>query len=125
MAPKVVGVVMAAAILFACVSSASASAQAPPGSRLLTYLWGYDHWLLRPYVTAVSLSGGDAVVVNGKSRLTGATANVHETFHDQPTFAKATRFICQVAEGGVQKLHLRMVSAVQVWSIEGHLVARC
>jgi len=27
--------------------------------------------------------------------------------------------------GGVQKLHLSMVSAVQVWSVDGHPVARC
>jgi hypothetical protein len=65
------------------------------------------------------------VVANGRSRLTGATANVHATLHDQPSFAKAVRFMCQVAAGGVQKLHLGMVAAVQVWSVEGHVVARC
>jgi hypothetical protein len=107
------------------VSLASASAQPPPGSRLLTYLWDYNHGLLRPYLSAVSLSGGHVVVVNGKSRLTGATANLHETLHDQPTFANAARVICQVAAGGAQKLHLGMVAAVQVWSVEGHIVARC
>lgn len=117
--------VVAMALLAASMGFASASAQASPGSRLLTYLWDYNHWLLRPYVSAVSLSSGHVVVANGHSRLTGANANVHETLHDQPSFATAARLMCQVAAGGVQKLHLGMVSVVMVWSVEGHLVARC
>lgn len=124
-ARKALGLFVSMVILVASAGSASASAQPSPGSRLLTYLWNYNHWQLRPYVSAVSLSGGHVVVANGKSRLTGATANVHETLHDQPSFAKAARLICQVAAGGVQKLHLGMVATIQVWSAEGHLVARC
>jgi hypothetical protein len=125
MARRAAGVATVTAILVVLVSSRSASALAPASTRLLTYLWNYNHWQLRPYVSSVSLSGGHVVVANGKSRLTGATANVHATLHDQQSSAKATRFICQVAAGGVQKLHLRMVSTVQVWSVEGRLVARC
>ncbi len=125
MARKTLGVLVAMAILVASASSASASAQPSPGTRLLTYLWNYNHWQLRPYVSAVSLSGGHVVVANGKSRLMGATVNVHETLHDQPSLAKAARFMCQVAAGGVQKLHLGMMATVQVWSIEGHVLARC
>ena len=116
---------LATAALVAAVGSASARPQPSPGSRLLTYLWNYDHWQLRPYVSAVSLSGGHVVMTSGKSRLTGATANVHETLRDQPSSAGAARRICQVAAGGVQKLHLSMVSAVRVWSVDGHPVARC
>jgi hypothetical protein len=123
MASKTIGVLVVAMLI--PFASASASVQPSPGSRLLTYLWNYNHWLLRPYVSAVSLSGGHVVVANGRSRLTGATANVHESLHDQPSFVKAARFMCQVAAGGVQKLHLGMVSAVRVWSVEGHRVARC
>jgi hypothetical protein len=125
MASKTMGVLVAMVILVASTGFAFASAQPSPGSRLLTYLWNYNHWLLHPYVSAVSLSGGHVIVVNGQSRLAGATANVHETLRDQPSSAQAARFMCQVAAGGVQKLHLGMVSAVRVWSIEGHLVARC
>jgi hypothetical protein len=117
-------IVTAIVILAAPVSVASASAQPSPGHRLQTYLWGYRHWLLRPYVSGVSVSGGHMAVVSGKSRLRGATANVHETLHDQPPFAKAARFMCQVAIGGVRRLHLG-ISSVQVWSVEGRLVARC
>jgi hypothetical protein len=123
--PAAVGVAFVAMTLLAGASSASASVQPPPGSRLLHYLWAYNHGQLRPYVSAVSLSGGHVVVANGRSGLTGATANVHETLHDQPSIAKASRFMCQVAAGGVKKLHLSMISTVQVWSLEGHLVARC
>ena len=122
---KATGVVVAMVILVVPAGLASAGVQPSPPSRLLTYLWNYNHWQLRPYVSAVSLSGGHVVVANGKSRLTGATVNVHETLRDQPSFAKAARFMCQVAAGGVQKLHLGMVASVQVWSVEGHLVARC
>jgi hypothetical protein len=111
--------------LVASSSPPAASAQPSPGSRLLTYLWNYDHWQLRPYVSAVSLSGGHLVAPSGKSRLTGATANIHETLRDQPSSTGAARHICQIAAGGVQKLHLSMVSAVQVWSVDGHPVARC
>ena len=39
-------------------------------------------------------------------------------------FEKAVH-ICRIASFGVQKLHLGTISAVQVWSVEGHLVARC
>jgi len=104
---------------------ASASPQPSPGSRLLTYLWNYQHWELRPYVSAVLVSGGHVVMTSGKSRLTGETANVHETLRDQPSSTGAARRICLAARGGVQKLHLSMVSAVQVWSVDGHPVARC
>jgi hypothetical protein len=104
---------------------ASASAQPSPGQRLLTYLWNYDHWQLRPYVSAVSLSGGHVVVASGQSRLTGAIANVRETLRDQPSSTRAASHICRIAAAGVQKLHLSMVSTVQVWSVDGHPVARC
>ena len=116
---------LATAVLVGAVGSASARPQPSPGSKLLTYLWNYDHWQLRPYVSAVSLSGGHVVVASGQSRLTGATANVHETLRDQPSSTGASRHICQIAAGGVQKLHLSMVSTVQVWSVDGHVVARC
>jgi hypothetical protein len=118
-------VVVAMLLLVAFTGFASASAQPSPGTRLLTYLWEYNHWLLRPYVMAVSLSGGHVVVVNGRPHLTGATANVRETLHDQPSFAKASWLVCQVAMGGVRTLHLGRVSTVRVWSVEGHTVARC
>ena len=118
-------IALAITVLVTSTGTVAASALPSPGSRLLTYLWNYNHGQLRPYVSAVSLSGGHVVVANGRSGLTGATANVHETLHDQPSFAKAARFMCQVAAGGVRKLHLAMVSTVQVWSLEGHLVARC
>ena len=111
--------------LVASTSIVAAGAQPSPGSRLLTYLWNYQHWELRPYVSAVSLSGGHVVVANGQARLTDATANVHETLRDEPSFTGAARHICQIAAGGVQKLHLSMVSTVQVWSVDGHPVARC
>jgi hypothetical protein len=124
-ARPVAGAAVAIVVLGAFASSALAAAQPPPGSRLLHYLWAYNDGQLRPYVAAVSLRGGRVVVANGRSSLTGATANVHETLHDQSSFAKASRFMCQVAAGGVQKLHLAMVATVQVWSIEGHIVARC
>jgi hypothetical protein len=117
-------IVTAVVILVAPVSLASASVRPSPGHRLQTYLWDYKHWLLRPYVSGVSVSGGHMAVASGESHLSGATANVHETLHDQPPFAKAARFMCQVAIGGVQKLHLG-ISSVHVWSVEGHLVARC
>jgi hypothetical protein len=123
--PPAVGVALAATMLLAGASSAVASGQPPPGSRLLHYLWAYNNGQLRPYVSAVSLSGGHVSVANGRSNLVGATANVHETLHDQPSSVKANRFICQVAAGGVKKLHLSMISTVAVWSLEGHLVARC
>jgi hypothetical protein len=118
-------IALAITVLVTTTGTGAASAQPSPGSRLLTYLWNYDHWQLRPYVSAVSLSGGHVVAASGKSRLTGATANVHETLRDQPSSTGAARHICQIAAGGVQKLHLLMVSAVQVWSIDGHAVARC
>lgn len=118
-------VIALAGVLVASASPTSATAEPSPGSELTAYLWGYRHELLRPYVARVQLTGGHTALVEGRSRLTGATANVHETLHDRPSFAKAPRFICHVAAGGVQKLHLRMVSSVQVWSVEGHLVARC
>jgi hypothetical protein len=111
--------------LFASFSPAVASPKPSPGSRLLTYLWNYDHWQLRPYVSAVSLSGGHVVGASGRSRLTGANANVQETLRDQPSSTGAARRICQIAAGGVQKLHLSMVSTVQVWSVDGHPVAHC
>jgi hypothetical protein len=111
-------------ILVAPVSLASASAPPSPGHKLQTYLWDYKNWLLRPYVAGVSVRSGHIAVVSGESRLRGATANVHETLRDQPPFAKAARFMCQVAIGGVQRLHLG-ISSVHVWSVEGHLVARC
>ena len=44
---------------------------------------------------------------------------------DQPSFTGAARNICQIAAPGVQMLHLSMVSTVQVWSVDGHPVARC
>ena len=125
MVRRTVGLVMAATMLLGAVCSAVAGGQPPPGSRLLHYLWAYNNGQLRPYVAAASLSGGHVVVANGRSSLAGATANVHETLHDRPSSAKASRVMCQVAAGGVQKLHLEMVSTVQVWSLEGHLVAHC
>jgi len=115
---------MAMVILVAPVSLASASVRPSPGHRLQTYLWNYKNWLLRPYVSGVTVSGGHMAVANGESRLSGAVANVHETLHDQPPLTKAARFMCQVAIGGVQRLHLG-ISSGQVWSVEGHLVARC
>jgi hypothetical protein len=126
MASKPAGVVVAIAILLGHACIASAGAQPSPGSRkLLTYLWNYQHWLLRPYVSGVSLNGGHVVVSNRKSRLTGATANVHATLRDQASSTKGARFICQTAAGGVRKLHLETIAAVQVWSVDGHLLARC
>jgi hypothetical protein len=106
---------------------ASASAQQPSaGDRLLTYLWNYQDWLLRPYVTGVTVSGGHTVTVSGKVRLAGATANVRATLHDQPTMTDAARHICRIAAFGVQTLHLRpVISTVQVWSADGRPVARC
>ena len=106
---------------------ASASAQRPSaGDRLLTYLWNYQDWLLRPYVAGVTLSGGHTVRVNGRPRVAGATANVRVSLRDQPTMTDAARHICRIAASGVQTLHLRaMISTLTVWSVEGHLVARC
>jgi hypothetical protein len=91
----------------------------------LSYLWSHQNELLRPYVVGVQLTGGHTAVVDGRSRLRGATANVRSSLHDQPSFAKAARTICQAARSGVQKLDLTMVSAIRVWSTEGHTVARC
>src|SRR5690348_9703538 len=125
MVGKVVGLGVAMVILVGSTGVVTASATPPTRDRLLTYLWNYRHWLLRPYVAGVTLSGGHVVVVKGGSRLTGATANVHETLRDQPSFADAAVHICRIASFGVQKLRLGTISAVQVWSVEGHLVARC
>lgn len=111
--------------LVTSASFAAARAQPPPGGRLLGYLWNYEAELLRPYVTGVRVTSGHMVVVDGKSRLAGATANVHVTLRDESSSAKGARFICQAAAAGVRKLHLGTMSAVQVWSVEGHLVARC
>ena len=116
---------VATLILVGSMGFTWAGVQPSPGQRLLDYLWNYQHWQLRPYVSAVSLSGGHVVTVSGRPRLTGATANIHETQRDQPSFTRASRHICQVAAAGVRKLHLSMVSIVQVWSVDGHLVARC
>jgi len=125
MVGKVVGLGVAMVILVGSTGVVTASAKPPSRDRLLTYLWNYRHWLLRPHVSGVTLSGGHVVVVRGGSRLTGATANVHETLRDQPAFTRAAVHICRIASFGVQKLHLGAVSAVRVWSVEGHLVARC
>lgn len=125
LASRVAGVLIALAILLAPVSTASARARPSPGSRLRAYLWDYGHWLLRPYVSAVSLSGGHVIVVSGQPRLTGATGNVYETLEDQPSNTPAAQVICRIASAGAQKLHLRMVTAIQVWSADGHAVARC
>jgi hypothetical protein len=122
---RALGIALAMAVLTASTGFASASAQPSPGSKLLSYLWGYRSGLLRPYIDSVSITGGHHVVVSDKSRLTGATAKVRESLHDQPSFTKAAWAICRTAAGGVRTLHLGMVSAVEVWSVEGHLVARC
>jgi len=124
MAGKVVGLAVAMVILVGSTGVVTASAAPQPRDRLLTYLWNYRHWLLRPYVSGVALSGGHVVVVTGGSRLTEATANVHETLRDQPPFTGAAVHICRIASFGAQRLHLG-ISSVQVWSAEGHLVARC
>ena len=125
MALRTLGVALTMAALTALMGFAPARAQPSPGSKLLGYLWDYRSGVLRPYVDSVSLFGGHYVVVSDKSRLTGATARVRESLHDQPSFTKAAWAICRTAAGGVRALHLGMVSAVEVWSVEGHLVARC
>jgi hypothetical protein len=102
-----------------------AIAQPSPAGKLLGFLWNYQNESLRPYVAGVQLSGGHSTLVGGRPRLTGATANVRSSLHDEPSFAKAARAICQAARSGVENLHLAMVSAVRVWSAEGHTVARC
>jgi hypothetical protein len=122
---KVTGLAVAVVILVGSTGVVTASAKPPSRDRLLTYLWNYRNWLLRPYVSDVTLSGGHVVVVKGRPRLTGATANVHETLRDQPSFTRAAIHICRIASFGVQRLHLGTMSAVHVWSVEGHLVARC
>jgi hypothetical protein len=122
---QVLVLALAAAALATGANPWSASAQSSPGRKLLSYLWNYQNWQLRPYVTGVALSGGRTGVVEGRSRLTGATANVRSTLHDQPALEKAARAICRAARSGVRKLHLTMVSAVRVWSVDGHAVARC
>jgi len=125
MVGKVVGLAVAMAILVGSTGVVMASATPPPRDRLLTYLWNYRNWLLRPYVADVNVSGGHVVAVKGGTRLTGATANVHETLRDQPSFTGAAIHICRIASFGVRKLHLGTISAVRVWSVEGRLVARC
>lgn len=64
---RVVVVAAAAATLAAPASLASAAAAPPstPDGRLLTYLWDYQDWLLRPYVVGVTLSGGHKTTANG------------------------------------------------------------
>ena len=117
--------VVATLILVGSMGFTWAGVQPSPGHRLLDYLWNYQHWQLRPYVSAVSLSGGHVVVASGRARLTGATANIHATLRDQPSSSGASRHICQVAAAGARKLHLSMVSIVHVWSVDGRVVARC
>jgi len=118
-------VVVALAVAAGVASAAPGAAAPPPGSRLLTYLWSYQNEVLRPYVSRVAVTGGHAAVVDGKSRFTGATVNVRSSLRDQPATARAARAICRAARSGLQKLHLVMISAVRVWSAEGHTVARC
>lgn len=97
MAGKRGPVLVALAILIATASAGLANARASPGSRLLTYLWNYGGWSLRSYVSGVTVAGGHTVTVDGKSRLTGATANVHVTLRDEPKLADAARHICRIA----------------------------
>lgn len=123
---KAIAVVLALAILVASANVASANAQASPESRLLMYLWKYEDWLLRQYVSGVTVTGGQDIAVNGQSRRTGATANVRVTLRDRTTLLQAARHICAIAAAGVQTLHLRTtISTIQVWSDDGHPVARC
>jgi hypothetical protein len=107
------------------MSLSAAPPQPSPSRTLLGYLWHYRNELLRPYVAGVRLSDGHSLVVNGRSRLTGATADVRSSLRDQPSTAKAARAICLAARSGVQNLHLTMISTVRVWSADGHTVARC
>ena len=118
-------IALTAAVLVLGARSATASARPSASGKLLGYLWNYQNELLRPYVAGVRLTGGHAAVVDGKSRLTGTTVNVRSSLRDQPATAGAARAICRAARSGVQKLHLVMISAVRVWSAEGHTVARC
>jgi hypothetical protein len=112
------GLMLAALALAGSVSIASANARPPsPGSKLLNYLWNYRNGQLRPYVSGVSLSG-----VSGQ---TGVVVNVHDSLHDRPPFAKAAQLICRVAEAGAKNLHIGTISAVRVWSVDGHPVAHC
>ena len=53
------------------------------------------------------------------------TAKEAATVYAFNSFTGAAVHICRIASFGVQKLHLGTISAVQVWSVEGHLVARC
>lgn len=120
---------LAIALAGALVGSSSptaASAKPSPSSELTGYLWSYRHELLRPYVASVQLTGGHTSLVDGRSRLTVATANVRSSLSDEPPLAKAAREICLAALSGVQALHLRtVIASVRVWSVEGHPVARC
>jgi hypothetical protein len=122
-AAKTISLVMTA--LVASVGSSPASANPSPGKRLTGYLWNYRNELLRPYVTGVQVTGGHIAALDGKSRLTDTTANVRSSLRGQPSLARAARAICLAARSGVQTLHLRMISAVRVWSVDGHTVARC
>jgi hypothetical protein len=123
---RMVALALAVAVMAVAPAMAAAPTHPSPSTKLLTYLWDYQDWLLRPYVSGVTVSGGHTVTVAGKVRLAGATAKIHATLRDQPTMADAARHICRIAAFGVQTLHLRpVISTVQVLSVEGHLVARC
>jgi hypothetical protein len=112
------GLMLVAPALAGSVSIAPASARPPSAAgKLLDYLWDYREGQLRPYVSGVSLSG--------VSSPAGVVVTVHDSLHDRPPFVKAAQLICRVAEAGAKKLHIAKVSAVQVWSVEGHAVARC
>jgi hypothetical protein len=111
------GLMAATMALVGVVGIESAGARPSPGNKLLNYLWDYRNGQLRPYVTSVSLSG-----VSGPG---GVIVNVHESLHARPPFANAAHLICRIADAGAKKLHIAKISAVQVWSVEGHPVARC
>lgn len=111
------GLMVATMALTGSVSIASAGARPSPGNKLLNYLWDYRDGQLRPYVTGVSLGG-----VSGP---TGVVVDVHDSLRDRPAFTNAAQLICRVAAAGARKLHIAKISAVQVWSVEGHPVARC
>jgi hypothetical protein len=110
---------LAPAATAALILGAPASAAVAPGQRLADYLAVHARAGDRAMLVGVSLDGGHAAVVDGRTVARGVTAVVHTRLPDTRAGSFAAQRLCAVASVAVKRLGLKMVAAVEVRARDG------